>query len=96
MVKGFPVGSQWRETVCCNYLDHNKQCNNDLHYCVDHLDGTHRAVSEDLDYFADEATFKEYLPLIMAQAPSDSKTCGLEGYGSELPEIEFAQVDLRI
>lgn len=58
VIKGFPVGDQWRETICCNYLDHNKQCNNDLHYCVDHLEGLHQTIEEDLDYFADEGTFK--------------------------------------
>ena len=34
-----------------------------------------------------DANFNKYLPLIMATVPADSKTCGLESFGNEMPQI---------
>lgn len=90
IVKGFPAGKDWRDVVCCNYLDHVNQCNNDLHYCVDHVEYFHKEIPSDLDLFEDKATFEKYLPLVMAMAPADPvRTCGLGETGNDLSSMSF-------
>ena len=90
MIKGYPVGDEWRKSVCCHYLHHNSHCSPDIHYCVDHLEENHN-LNDDVDFFQDAQSFTNNLALIMSTAPPDSALCGLEGFGNQLPFVNIGE-----
>jgi len=34
-LKGVRQTEKGEHSICCHYLNHNKHCNNQLHYCLD-------------------------------------------------------------